>query len=578
LQSSGGEPTTMPHSAAPIARSIDNHGGHDDPALVSPEGADDPMLGRSLLGRYRLEAVLGAGGSSVIYRGVHTTIGRTVAIKMLRPELVRNSETVARFLREGRAACRVRHEHVVEATDFGVTPEGDVFLVMEYLEGEDLAELLEREGPLPWPRARAIALQICEAIDAAHAAGVIHRDITLQNCFRVHRERNPDYVKVIDFGIAKMLDGSSAPTDECGVTGNAEIFGTPEYMAPEQVRRAIDADARTDVYALGVVLYALVTGRLPVRGATALDTLVKQIYDDIVPPSRIVAGLPAQLEDVIMRALEKDPDARFPGMAELAAALERVPVLGLVDPPAANAMPPAPRREQLHTDMDLPPLAEHDFRHDAPAERLLQSPMRHWAKVRWPMAAAIVGAMLIVGVGARDDEPPPPTEVARAAEPDAPVAVASVVPTRVSPARPTVAPTPPRAMPDVEPAPISSAPLPAVAVATAHPPKSTRGLRRSSARAAAHVETDADAIVEAAHLPSPDAAEAEAEPIEADAPMSKEPQVESSEAPLSDASGEPIVPEAPRGAAVRPSPSPFTTDDLAEEIKDPFGGGAGAAN
>jgi eukaryotic-like serine/threonine-protein kinase len=443
----------MVHSLATIATRDPDDGGDGDEALGSPSPEIDPKLGTCLLDRYRLEEVLGAGGSSVIYRGVHTTIGRTVAIKMLRPELVRNDETVTRFLREGRAACRIRHEHIVEATDFGVTPDGDVFLVMEYLEGEDLADLIEREGALPWPRALAIALQICEAIDAAHQAGVIHRDITLQNCFRVSRERNPDYVKVIDFGIAKMCD-ASAPSDEVGVTGNAEIFGTPEYMAPEQVRRSIDADARTDIYALGVVLYALVTGRLPLRGATALDTLVRQIYDAVEPPSRVVPGIPEELEAAILRALAKDPDARFQSMAELARALEAVPVLGLVGEQQTDEIAldeHALAGDRPITAYDLPSLADHDLRSETPAERLIGGSSRSWFGSRWSLAAMAACALAIVGLSAMDREtaapvPVAPSEIASAAvvpEPvahgDVPAPVVVEAPVRVE--MPTSTPT-----------------------------------------------------------------------------------------------------------------------------------------
>ncbi|HET6584929.1 MAG TPA: serine/threonine-protein kinase [Nannocystaceae bacterium] len=532
------------------------------------------MVGTSLLGRYLIEDVLGEGGSSSIYRGVHTTIGRTVAIKMLRPELVRNEETVARFLREGRAACRVRHEHVVEATDFGVTPEGDVFLVMEYLEGEDLASLLEREGPLPWPRARAIALQICEAIEAAHDAGVIHRDITLQNCFRVHRDRNPDYIKVIDFGIAKMLEPTAPATDECGVTGNAEIFGTPEYMAPEQVRRTIDADVRSDVYALGAMLYALVTGRLPLRGATALDTLVRQIYEDVVPPSTFVTGVPPQLEAAILRALAKDPDARFQSMAEFAAALERVPVLGLVDrrAPVGTARPAAVVIEGpvTETDLDLPDLAEHDLRSERPAERLLGRAGRSWTDLRWPLAAVAALALVVMGarmIGSDADAPAQPPSVR---------ASALVEPLAPAPQRVAVTPSP---------APIEAAPVPpppsvtAVAVAdetTAPPPK----VGRSSSRRGTPRRAEPDAALEpwdgGASIVDVEADTAEAgntdevvdfAVVEEAPATAAAPPAAATEEPSADVAADVTVPQAP---TPDPTPDPFASPGAADEIKDPF--------
>jgi serine/threonine-protein kinase len=569
----------MSHTSADIAKTLDiDDCGCGDEALASPQ---DPMVGTTLQNRYRIEDVLGEGGSSVIYRGVHTTIGRTVAIKMLRPELVRNGETVARFLREGRAACRVRHEHVVEATDFGVTPDGDVFLVMEYLEGEDLASLIEREGLLPWPRARAIALQICEAIDAAHAAGVIHRDISLQNCFRVLRERNPDYVKVIDFGIAKMLESSAAEADEVGVTGNAEIFGTPEYMAPEQVRRTVDADARTDVYALGVVLYALVTGRLPLRGATALDTLVRQIYEDVVPPSQLVGDIPVQLDAAILRALEKDPEARFQSMAELADALENVPAMDLLDAPAANEMPVRKPAFDPMTDLELASLSDHDLRSEAPAERLLGPSAKLSIGMRWPMAAAAACALLFAGATALDRKQSAPTETAPTVQTSAlvspplpsvaaPVRTATAAPIAANPAAAELATTLPSTMPDR---------AMAVAVASPPPPKATKSWRRAGRQA---VEPTPTPDLAGAGLPSPELVAPSHAAVPSDVATDDAldedegevvefPRTQPSEQVPAPGEGASVPDATPAAPVQRPSTAdPFATDP-AEEIKDPFG-------
>ncbi len=578
----------MVHSSATIATRDFEYGGHGDEALGSPSPANttpasleiDPLLGTCLLGRYRLEAVLGAGGSSVIYRGVHTTIGRTVAIKMLRPELVRNDETVTRFLREGRAACRIRHEHVVEATDFGVTPEGDVFLVMEYLEGEDLADLIEREGALPWPRARAIALQICEAIEAAHAAGVVHRDITLQNCFRVERERNPDYVKVIDFGIAKMLEPSAPMAEEVGVTGNAEIFGTPEYMAPEQVRRAIDADARTDVYALGVVLYALVTGRLPVRGATALDTLVRQIYEQVEPPSQIVPGIPSELEAAILRALAKDPDDRFQSMVELARALERVPALGLVgERTEVITCTPELAADRPVTPLELPSLADHDLRSEAPAERLIGGSRRSWLGSRGVVAAAAC-ALLAVGAATIDrDEPHAPVAVAPTE-----IVGAAVVP---EPARSSIAPTPARietsarvessAPPSFRDHAIAAADVPPPRARTSKPTRRSVESRDATPSEPVLADETRRPTTEIVAPSQPDRGDDEATtPTEVhdDAAIVPLPEAAMEEAPS--AGDEDVVPAAPSSVEADPYAPPVEHESAvehegAEEIKDPFG-------
>jgi eukaryotic-like serine/threonine-protein kinase len=298
------------------------------------------LTGETLLGRYRVGRLIGKGGMAVVYAGRHTAIDRAVAIKVLRRRYADEPDTVARFLREARASSLVRHEHIVEVTDFGTTEDGLVFMVMEHLEGETLAEVLQREGRMPWSRVHGIALQLCDALHAAHRAGVVHRDITLRNCVRIRRRANREYIKLVDFGIAKVLGpmmAGVAPSDPRRLTSDMDVFGTPEFMSPEQARRSMDADPRSDVYATGVLLYALLTGRLPFEAGSAAEVMARHIYDDVPPPSLHEPGLPAAVEAVVLRALEKRPDRRFQSMAEFAAAIQAIPREAIGDSAATAA-------------------------------------------------------------------------------------------------------------------------------------------------------------------------------------------------------------------------------------------------
>jgi len=311
------------------------------PAKAASGREPSELVGEMLLDRYRVERLIGEGGMAIVYAGTHTAIDRTVAIKVLRRRYADEPDTVQRFLREARASSVVRHEHVVEVTDFGTTDDGLVFMVMEYLEGDTLAEVLQREGRMPWPRVHGIALQICEALQAAHEAGVVHRDITLRNCLRIRRRSNREYIKILDFGIAKLLapmQPGVAPADPRRLTSDMDVFGTPEFMSPEQAKRSIDADPRSDIYATGVLLYALLTGRLPFEAGSAAEVMARHIYDEVPPPSRHEPTLPAGVEAVVLRALQKDPNRRFQSMAELGAAIQAIPRDAAGEPAAPAAV------------------------------------------------------------------------------------------------------------------------------------------------------------------------------------------------------------------------------------------------
>jgi len=272
--------------------------------------------------RYRIQRRIGRGGMGEVFLAQHTAIGKQVAIKILSEDFARKPRIVQRFLQEARASSAIRHEHVVDITDYGHTPSGLPFLAMEYLVGEDLKATLRREGRLPWPRARRIMLQVLAALTAAHEQGVIHRDIKPDNCFRVQRGDNQDFIKVLDFGIAKVIgDDVDQHLTQTGV-----VMGTAEYMSPEQARSEA-IDARTDLYAAGVILFEMLTGRVPFRANGFMGTLSKHIMEPPPSPRQLApeAGISRALERAVLRALAKDPAERYQCAEAFAAALRALP-------------------------------------------------------------------------------------------------------------------------------------------------------------------------------------------------------------------------------------------------------------
>ncbi|PRP97367.1 serine/threonine protein kinase [Enhygromyxa salina] len=288
------------------------------------------LTGTVLAGRYRVLRPIGAGGMGTVYLGEHTTIGKKFAIKVLDREVAQRPDLRERFLREARSTSLISHPNVIEISDFGDTPDGSVFFVMEYLEGEDLRVLLKREKRIEWARVRHLIVQVCRALGSAHAAGVIHRDMKPDNCFRVTRGGDPDFIKVLDFGIAK------AQNDELGLTKTGMIFGTARYMAPEQAM-GNSGHPSVDIYAVGIIMYELLCGRAPFRGKNFGEVLTKHMYNAPKPPRARApdAGIPPEAEAIVLKALQKDPALRFHSMAELIGAIEAVgtgaAAVGVVD-------------------------------------------------------------------------------------------------------------------------------------------------------------------------------------------------------------------------------------------------------
>jgi putative nucleotidyltransferase with HDIG domain len=285
--------------------------------LDQTQALPSSLLG-TVVGAYRLVTEIGSGGMGTVYYAEHTVIGRRSAIKVLHPEIARDAKAVSRFLTEARAANEIRHPNVVEITDIG--QQGDLhYIVMSFLEGETLGERLERQPVMDEPSTIRIARQVASALGAAHEAGIVHRDLKPENIFLMNHPEFPDYVKVLDFGIAKLVHPDP---EAAGRTGLGTAVGTPKYMSPEQCRGDGNLDHRSDIYSLGVVLYEMLTGGLPFPGPAPGDIMIAHVVEPPPPPIEKNPKLSARLNAVVLRALEKKPEARFPSMRELRQALE----------------------------------------------------------------------------------------------------------------------------------------------------------------------------------------------------------------------------------------------------------------
>jgi eukaryotic-like serine/threonine-protein kinase len=269
------------------------------------------------IGNYRILSKIGTGGMGAVYLAEHPLIGKKVALKVIHRELSGNKEVVQRFYQEARAVNQIGNEHIVEIHDFGQTQEGDHFYIMEYLEGRTLAQVLTQEKVLAVMRALHIGAQIANALAAAHAQGIIHRDLKPDNIMLMPRLGDPDFVKVLDFGLAKMLAGGGPQVR----TAVGVVLGTPQYMSPEACESKPNVDYRTDIYALGVLMFQMMTGVLPFDGQSMGEVLVKQVTALPPAPRGINPGIPPSVEQILLRCLAKPVDARFQSMQQLREAL-----------------------------------------------------------------------------------------------------------------------------------------------------------------------------------------------------------------------------------------------------------------
>jgi len=278
-----------------------------------------PKEGDVLVGKYRIERIIGKGGMGAVLAAQHELLGERVAIKFLLGEIAQNQEAVERFNREAKNAFKIQSEHVCRIMDVG-SERGLPFMVMEFLNGEDLSQMLEKRGPLPVEEAVDYVLQALEAIAQAHAAGMVHRDLKPANLFLHRRPDGSPIVKVLDFGIAK----SSNPFGETGghnLTSTKSMLGSPLYMSPEQLRSAKNVDARADVWALGVILYELLTGTVPFNGETLGELFIAILEQPPMPVAHKRPDVPQLLSDAVSRCLQRSIDLRFANVAELAQAL-----------------------------------------------------------------------------------------------------------------------------------------------------------------------------------------------------------------------------------------------------------------
>jgi serine/threonine protein kinase len=289
------------------------------------EKTKDPLVGQTLAGKYRIEELINEGGMGAVYRATHVLMDKIVAIKVLHPALAADDKIVARFTREAKAASRISHPHALTVTDFGEDESGVVFLVMEYLKGRTLKEVIHSDESMPLPRVVEIIRQVCGALEAAHAVGVVHRDLKSDNIMLID-VGGGDWAKVLDFGIAKITEKVG---QDPALTAPNLIIGTPQYMSPEQCSQAAEIDSRSDVYSLGVILYEMLVGHVPFTGESPTAIMMKHLQEP--PPSVLEErkDLPVAVGRVVTRAMAKRPDDRYQTVAELsedlAAAAEEQP-------------------------------------------------------------------------------------------------------------------------------------------------------------------------------------------------------------------------------------------------------------
>jgi eukaryotic-like serine/threonine-protein kinase len=352
------------------------------------------------VGNYKITAKLGEGGMGLVYLAEHPKIGRKVALKAIHPELARNAEVVSRFETEARAVNQIGNEHIVDVSDFGKTSDDEYYFIMEFLQGESLADRLRRERLLPAARALHIASQVADALAASHAHGIIHRDLKPENIYLINRGQTPDFVKVLDFGLAKLTQGEEKVSHK---TRTGSVMGTPYYMSPEQCEGKANIDHRADIYSLGVILFEMLTGRVPFGGEGYGEIIVKHLTTPAPAPREINPAITPAEQAVVLRALQKSRDTRFSSMGEFNTAIQ--------DPErfAGNAPGDAPvavKTGDVSSSLSLRGPAEHSDVRRVP----MPSTFRHAGEVmdeemeiprsRKGLVIGVVTAVAVAGVAA----------------------------------------------------------------------------------------------------------------------------------------------------------------------------------
>jgi serine/threonine-protein kinase len=297
----------LAHSATDAVQALDK-------SLLATSTGE--LVGTTLSERYLVTRKVGQGGMGAVYEATHTLIGKRVAVKVLLEKYAQREAIVTRLKQEAQLASSIRHEHIIDITDFGNTSDGRTFVVMEYLEGESLAELLARETKLPEQRILRIISQTASAVAAAHDKGIVHRDIKPENLFLLKR-KDQDFVKVVDFGISKSLRASDDENEPPRLTQTGMVLGTPLYMSPEQARGDDSLDHRVDIYALGVIMYEAATGRVPFAGNNYLSVISQVLNEEPKPVRELVPELSEEFEAIVARAMEKDRAERYASAKDL---------------------------------------------------------------------------------------------------------------------------------------------------------------------------------------------------------------------------------------------------------------------
>jgi serine/threonine-protein kinase len=319
---------------------------------------DELYINQVLNNRFKVESKIGEGGFGAVYRGVQLATGRKVALKLLHPEMTKDENLVARFRQEGMVLCNLRDAHTITTYDFDQTPDGTLYIAMELLEGRSLHTIFHEQAPLEWKRVFKILTEMCSSLAEAHAQGIVHRDLKPENIYLESRPNNPEFVKILDFGIAKVMRGDTIDPQSPQLTATGQTLGTLEYMSPEQLMGK-RLDGRSDVYALGVVAYEMITGRLPFPDAKGPAGLITaQLKQTPVPPSQAnpKANLPPAADRVILKCLEKDKNNRYADVTALSNALQEVvlhesPAMTASLSGGAHRVPPEMLETRRGTDM-----------------------------------------------------------------------------------------------------------------------------------------------------------------------------------------------------------------------------------
>jgi serine/threonine-protein kinase len=390
-------------------RQLDPPGPEAIGTVVRPTmaGPAPRRVGELLAGKYQVERVLGEGGMGVVMAARHLTLGKLVAIKLMRPDLVVDPSAILRFVREARAASTLRSEHIVRVIDLDTLEDGAPYIAMEYLEGEDLGTLVSR-GPISVRDAATCIAQVTEALAEAHAAGIVHRDLKPANLFVTRRGDGSPCMKVLDFGVSKILAGGPL-IDDLTATDTKTLIGSPHYMAPEQLISAKAVDPRTDIWALGCILFELVTGRAPFAGTALAQVLAGILRDEVPPLTTLSPQVPTGFAAIVTRCLEKDPACRFQHVADLTTALASY----------VGEHSAAPASQPDHADPRV--------------EREGPRRVRSWQIIT--ATALVVAASLAVGHAVLADRPDTPL-ASPAGAPTRDAAVRSTAGTRAPPAAP----------------------------------------------------------------------------------------------------------------------------------------------